>query len=72
MNAQQIRQLEDEAAQWIAHLANDTAPAASFDKFALWLDQSPAHKVAFDEMIDLWADMGLSCRFDQKITKKAV
>ncbi len=68
-----VRQLEDEAMQWIAHLSNDQAPAESFEKFSLWLNLSESHRLAFDSMLDLWADMGLSCRiFDQMGRKKAV
>lgn len=64
MDALQRRGLEDEAACWIAHLSNDLVAPESFAKFALWIGQSDTHRQAFDEVVDLWADMGLACDAD--------
>jgi transmembrane sensor len=48
----------DTALAWIARFRSDFATDEDRKAFILWLSQSPAHKLAMDSMLDMWADLG--------------
>jgi len=48
----------DQACAWIARLRSDAVSAADHRKFARWLNRSGANRRAFDEMTELWGDLG--------------
>jgi transmembrane sensor len=48
----------DTALAWIARFRSDFATDEDRQAFSLWLSQSPAHKLAMDSMLDMWADLG--------------
>lgn len=47
----------DIALAWIARFRSNLATDEDRQQFSLWLSQSPAHKLAMDEMLDMWADL---------------
>ncbi|MGH1471788.1 MAG: FecR family protein [Cellvibrionaceae bacterium] len=50
----------DEAIAWISRLRSDQVSDADQADFALWLDASPEHQLAFDEAMLLWESMGVA------------
>ncbi len=50
--------LLDAASEWIVKLSNEAANEADHQSFALWLSKSPAHKAAYDQVANLWFDLG--------------
>lgn len=48
----------DQACAWIARLRSDSLSAADRRNFADWMKASPAHRDAFDQMAELWGDLG--------------
>ncbi len=48
----------DQACAWIARLRSDAVSAADRREFAGWRAQSSANRRAFDEMTELWGDLG--------------
>ncbi|MFA0812488.1 FecR family protein [Microbulbifer epialgicus] len=59
-NAQQTTSEEslDQACAWIARLRSDTLSAIDKREFATWLSASDAHARAFEEIAELWGDLG--------------
>ena len=47
----------DTALAWIARFRSDLATDEDRQEFSLWLAQSPSHKLAMDNMLDMWADL---------------
>lgn len=54
--------LQDEAAAWIARLSSDQLTNDDQQQFSCWLDVSPEHKLAFDQVSALWGSLD-SIRF---------
>ncbi|WP_346839040.1 FecR family protein [Microbulbifer sp. SAOS-129_SWC] len=48
----------DQACAWIARLRSDAVSAADRRDFSAWMKRSAAHRAAFDEMAELWGDLG--------------
>lgn len=48
----------DQACAWIARLRSDAVSVADKREFASWLNASRLNRRAFDEMADLWGDLG--------------
>lgn len=48
----------DQACAWIARLRSDAASEADRRNFADWMAISPANREAFDQMAELWGDLG--------------
>ena len=48
----------DQACAWIARLRADNVSAADRRDFAAWLSESTVNRDAFDEMSELWGDLG--------------
>lgn len=48
----------DQACAWIARLRSDAISDADRRAFASWMSGSPANRQAFDEMTELWGDLG--------------
>lgn len=48
----------DQACAWIARLRSDALSTADRREFAAWMVQSPENRRAFDEMSELWGDLG--------------
>ncbi|SHF56791.1 FecR family protein [Microbulbifer donghaiensis] len=48
----------DQACAWIARLRSDTVSAADRRDFAAWLTASVENRHAFDEVTELWGDLG--------------
>ncbi len=48
----------DQACAWIARLRSDTLSSTDRREFAAWMAQSPDNRRAFDEMSELWGDLG--------------
>ncbi|WP_299586726.1 FecR family protein [uncultured Microbulbifer sp.] len=59
-NLQQITSDEslDQACAWVARLRSDTVSATDKREFATWLASSGTHRQAFDEITELWGDLG--------------
>lgn len=49
----------DQACAWIARLRSDTVSTSDHRDFAKWLSQSPANRHAFDQMAELWGELGI-------------
>lgn len=49
--------LQDEAAAWIARLSSDQLTSEDKHRFSCWLNTSPEHKSAFDQMSALWGNL---------------
>ncbi|MGH1372233.1 MAG: FecR family protein [Cellvibrionaceae bacterium] len=58
-------QLLDEAASWIARLRAPKASAQQHADFSKWLNSSPAHTQAFDEMSDTWETLGAAAHISE-------
>lgn len=54
----QLEQLRDQADSWIARLNSDLCKSQDEHEFAVWLAQSPAHRQAFDQQLDLFQQLG--------------
>lgn len=64
MNPQEVQDVPsedrlDQACAWIARLRSDALSDADRRAFALWVAESPANHKAFDEMAELWGDLGV-------------
>ena len=53
--------LQDEAAAWIARLSSDQLTSEDRHRFSCWLNASPEHKLAFDQMSALWGSLDSVC-----------
>ncbi len=51
--------LLDKASWWVARLSSDQLGESDLQAFALWLAESESHKLAYDEIADLWLDLGV-------------
>ena len=49
----------DQACAWIARLRSDALSAADRRAFAVWMAESDSNRLAFDEMAELWGDLGV-------------
>ncbi|BBM00511.1 FecR domain-containing protein [Microbulbifer sp. GL-2] len=60
INAQQTTSEEslDQACAWVARLRSDTISAADKRQFANWLSTSAENRHAFEEITELWGDLG--------------
>lgn len=54
----QIEELRDQADRWIARLNSDLCQNHDRQQFSAWLQQSPAHRQAFDQQLDLFQQLG--------------
>lgn len=52
----------DQACAWIARLRSDAVSAADRREFAAWMARSGTNRRAFDEMAELWGDLGALAR----------
>lgn len=65
-------EIMDQASDWIAKLDGDTATIAERVQFYRWLDQSPVHKWAFEEISEIWArvstlsELKTICEFERE------
>ena len=50
----------DEATNWLARLRADDVSETDHLNFAHWLIEHPSNKPAFDAMLQLWEDLGIS------------
>jgi ferric-dicitrate binding protein FerR (iron transport regulator) len=50
--------LLDEASQWVVRLSSDQLTETVLQDFALWLAEHNDHKLAYDEIAELWLDLG--------------
>jgi transmembrane sensor len=50
--------LLDEASSWVARLSSDRITESDLQAFALWLAENNDHKLAYDEIAELWLDFG--------------
>jgi len=62
------QQLLDEAAGWIARLRASNSSSRDKSDFSRWLNQSPEHIQAFDEMSDTWATLGAAAHLEELTT----
>ncbi|WGL16361.1 FecR domain-containing protein [Microbulbifer bruguierae] len=53
----------DQACTWIARLRSDALSDADRRAFTAWMSESAANRQAFDEMAELWGDLGVLSRF---------
>ncbi|WP_226702069.1 FecR family protein [Microbulbifer elongatus] len=63
MNPQEVQNVPtedrlDQACAWIAALRSDAISPADRRAFAAWMAESAANRQAFDEMAELWGDLG--------------
>ncbi|WP_226663140.1 FecR family protein [Microbulbifer aggregans] len=49
----------DQACAWIARLRSDDISTADRHAFSAWIAESSANRQAFDEMSELWGDLGV-------------
>lgn len=49
--------LQDEASAWIARLSSDQLTSDDQQQFTCWLNSSPEHKLAFEQMSALWGSL---------------
>lgn len=50
--------LLDDASSWVARLSSDQVTESDLQIFALWLAENNDHKLAYDEVAELWLDYG--------------
>ncbi|WP_105103474.1 FecR family protein [Microbulbifer pacificus] len=67
MNPQEVQDVptedrQDQACAWIARLRSDALSDADRRAFARWIAESPSNRTAFDEMAELWGDLGVLSR----------
>ncbi|WP_444908773.1 FecR family protein [Microbulbifer sp. TRSA005] len=48
----------DQACAWVARLRSEAMSSAEKHVFEAWLSASEAHRQAFDEVVELWGDLG--------------
>ncbi|WP_444888080.1 FecR family protein [Microbulbifer sp. JMSA008] len=48
----------DQACAWVARLRSEAMSSAEKHEFEAWLSASEAHRQAFDEVVELWGDLG--------------
>lgn len=48
------QQLLDQAATWIVRLNSDQCRGADKKRFSQWIEKSPKHGAAFDQLLDTW------------------
>jgi transmembrane sensor len=51
--------IEEQASQWMAKLDAETPSKETFRGFKAWVNADPAHRQAFEEMIEFWDDMNV-------------
>ncbi|MGZ3376553.1 MAG: FecR/PupR family sigma factor regulator, partial [Phenylobacterium sp.] len=49
--------IAEEAARWFAHLQGDAATGGDWLAFERWLQASPAHGRAYEDLESLWVDL---------------
>lgn len=54
----QLEELRNQADRWIARLNSDLCKNHDRQQFSAWLQQSPAHRQAFDQQLDLFQQLG--------------
>lgn len=54
----QLNELRNQADRWIARLNSDLCKNHDRQQFSAWLQQSPAHRQAFDQQLDLFQQLG--------------
>ena len=64
MNPQEVQDVPtedrlDQACAWIARLRSDAISPADRRAFATWMAETSANRQAFDEMAELWGDLGV-------------
>ncbi|MFV8781548.1 FecR family protein [Microbulbifer sp. SA54] len=64
MNPQEVHDVQsedrlDQACAWIARLRSDDLSMADRRAFSAWIAESSANRQAFDEMSELWGDLGV-------------
>ncbi|WP_299595992.1 FecR family protein [uncultured Microbulbifer sp.] len=64
MNPQEVQDVPtedrlDQACAWIARLRSDAISSADRRAFAAWIAESTFNRQAFDEMAELWGDLGV-------------
>lgn len=57
IDSQSQEKLLDDAAAWIARLRSDEHTARDREQFSVWLNQSPEHQQAFDQMQSMWENL---------------
>ncbi|TLM79912.1 FecR family protein [Microbulbifer harenosus] len=67
MNPQEVQDVPtedrlDQACAWIARLRSDALSDTDRRAFAQWMAESPANHKAFEEMCELWGDLGVLSR----------
>jgi len=55
---QPVQDIPDQASAWVAKLSSDCVNEQDLEGFALWLSRSNEHKAAFDDVMELWEDLG--------------
>ena len=63
---------EEQAIRWLARLRADDVTAEQQAEFAVWLHQDAANKHAFDEITQLWADLGVLSELPQDTASPAL
>lgn len=58
--------IDDQALAWVVCLRGETA-ADHIESFAEWLTESPAHRVAWSEALDLWESSGVVSQFSAPV-----
>ena len=56
----------DQATAWIARLRDVEVSDDSRGRFADWLHEDPAHGQAFDQMMDLWDQLGVAAELEEQ------
>jgi transmembrane sensor len=52
-------ELLDQASAWVTRLSSDCVDENDLQAFSFWITQGEGHKAAFDEVLDLWQDLGV-------------
>ncbi len=52
--------IDDQAARWVARLDVDEPAVATLAEFKRWINQSPEHRQAYEEYIELWDSMNVA------------
>jgi len=52
--------IDDQAAYWVARLDGERPAPSVLVKFKYWINQSPAHKNAFEDYVALWDEMNVA------------
>lgn len=65
-NTQQDDDILDIAANWIVRLRSPEASSRDHVEFSKWLNETPAHQQAFDEMLCTWETMALGAELPEE------